>query len=325
MNLDRFQRERGASWSDLDRLVARVRRKPERLGAADVRKLGELYRASAADLALARRRFPRDPVTIALEQRVGRARHLVYDAPGRRESFLAYVTRGYWEAVRERWLALAIAATLMFGSATLCAVWADHDPGSAGGLAPGSYQAVTQPRPHGANLELPRSERTALAGEIFTNNIRVTLLAFAAGVTAGIGTALLLIFNGVQLGVVAGLAIGSGNGRVFFELVTAHGILELSCIVVAAAAGLRMGWTIIEPGRRTRARALGLEAREAVKIVLGTGPWLVVAGLIEGLLTPAGLGLPTVLAVGIGVAAAYWGLVLVLGRPGPTRAPATSP
>ena len=98
-----------------------------------------------------------------------------------------------------------------------------------------------------------------------------------------------------MLGVVGGLAIGSGNGRPFFELVTAHGVLELSCIVVAGAAGLRLGWAIIDPGNRTRGEALREEARAAIEIVLGTAPWLVVAGLVEGFLTPSGTGLPTVL------------------------------
>jgi uncharacterized membrane protein SpoIIM required for sporulation len=315
VNLDRFLRERGGSWNELDSLIAAAGRRPDKLGAAGIRRLGELYRATAADLALARGRWPSEPVTTRLEQRVGLARHLVYDAPTRRESVLAFIRHDYWRAVRERRLQLAIAAALLLGSAMLSGVWADRDPGAAAGLAPGgAYQAVTQPRPHGSDLRLPAGERTALSGEIFTNNIRVTLLAFAAGIGAGVGTALLLIWNGVLLGVLGGLAVGSGNGRVFFELVTAHGILELSCIVVASAAGMRMGWALIEPGTRTRAAALGIEAREAIAIVLGTAPWLVVAGLIEGFLTPAGLGLPAVLAIGIAAAAAYWTLVVVLGR-----------
>ena len=95
-----------------------------------------------------------------------------------------------------------------------------------------------------------------------------------------------------MLGVVGGLAIGAGNGRPFFELVTAHGVLELSCIVVSGAAGLRLGWAIIDPGNRTRGEALREEARAAIEIVLGTAPWLVVAGLVEGFLTPSGTGLP---------------------------------
>jgi uncharacterized membrane protein SpoIIM required for sporulation len=323
VNLDRFLNERGGSWDELDSLIAAAGRRPDRLGATGVRRLGELYRATAADLSLARRRWPSESVTRRLEQRVGLARHLVYDAPTRRDSVLAFVKRDYWRAVRERRLQLAIAAALLFGSSALSGVWADRDPGAAAGLAPGAYQSVTEPRPHGSDLRLPAGERTALAGEIFTNNIRVTLLAFAAGLAAGVGTALLLIWNGVLLGVVGGLAVGSGNGRVFFELVTAHGVLELSCIVVAGAAGMRMGWALIEPGRRTRAAALGVEAREAIAVVLGTAPWLVLAGLIEGFLTPAGLGLPATLTIGIAAAAAYWTLVLVLGRARPEPEPST--
>jgi uncharacterized membrane protein SpoIIM required for sporulation len=325
LNLDRFLSDRSSAWSELDALVRASHGKPTSLPAADVRRLGALYRGAAADLALARRRFPGDPATVALEHRVGLARQLVYHAPSRRESLLAFVTHGYWAAVRARSAALLIAAVVLFGTAGVAAVWADRDPGRAGTLVPSAYHAVTQPRPHGADLGLPSSERAALSGEIFTNNIRVTLLAFAGGIVAGIGTILLLLYNGLQFGVVAGLAVGSGNGRVFFELVTAHGVLELSCIVVAAAAGMRMGWAAVEPGRRTRTAAVGNEAREAVKIVLGTAPWLVVAGLIEGFVTPAGLGLPVVLAVGFGVAALYWSLVFGLGRRDARRVPAPSP
>jgi uncharacterized membrane protein SpoIIM required for sporulation len=324
VNLEGFSRERGPAWSDLDALVDTAGRRPERLGAANVRRLGELYRAAAADLSLARTRWPGDPVTLQLEQRVGRARHLVYDAPTRRDSLRSFVARDYWRAVRELRLQLAIAAVLLFGACGLSGVWADRDPAAAAGVVPGAYQSVTHRRPHGADLRLSRDERTGIAGEIFTNNIRVTLLAFAAGVTAGVGTALLLIANGVMLGVVGGLAVGSGNGRVFFELVTAHGVLELSCIVVASAAGLRMGWALVEPGPIKRTTALGRRARQAIKVVLGTAPWLVVAGLIEGFLTPAGLGLPAVLAIGIGAAGAYWSLVLALGRERATAEPAPS-
>jgi uncharacterized membrane protein SpoIIM required for sporulation len=92
-------------------------------------------------------------------------------------------------------------------------------------------------------------------------------------------------------------------------------VLELSGIVVAGAAGLRMGWALIDPGNRTRGEALRSEARAAVEIVLGTAPWLVVAGLVEGFLTPAGAGLDAVLAVGLSLGAVYWGLVLWRGTP----------
>ena len=143
----------------------------------------------------------------------------------------------------------------------------------------------------------------------------MTFFAFAGGLLLGLGTLYVLLQNGVLLGVVGGLAIGSGNGHSFFELVTAHGVLELSCIIVSGAAGLRLGWSIIDPGNRTRGEALREEARAAIEMVLGTAPWLVVAGLVEGFLTPSGTGLPAVMAVGFSLGAIYWGLVLWRGAP----------
>jgi uncharacterized membrane protein SpoIIM required for sporulation len=320
VNLDRFIRARRPAWAELDALLADAKRRPERLGPDGVLRLGELYRATAADFARARSAFPGDPVVRALEHRVVRARHLVYDAPTRRDSLVEFVKRGYWQEVRRRPLPLLLAAVLLFAPAALAGTWAYRDPGAAAGLVPEAYRSVTEPQ-KGSDLGLSPSEETALASEIFTNNIRVTLLAFAAGIAVGVGTALLLIYNGVLLGAVGGLAVQAGNGRSFFELVTAHGVLELSCIVVAGAAGMRFGWAIVEPGRRTRAAAVGREGRRAVAMVLGTAPWLVVAGIVEGFVTPSGLGLVVVAAVGFALAAVYWSLVVFAAR----RARASSP
>jgi uncharacterized membrane protein SpoIIM required for sporulation len=157
------------------------------------------------------------------------------------------------------------------------------------------------------------------------NNIKVTAAAFAGGMTFGLLTVLSLVFNGVILGAVAGLLVGAGNWRTFVELVTAHGVLELSCIVVAGAAGLRLGWSLVEPGRLTRVESVIREARRAVGLVLGTAPWLVLAGIVEGFrATWSDLGLPVVVGVGLGLGLLYWGLVWTLGR-GPTREPEPLP
>jgi uncharacterized membrane protein SpoIIM required for sporulation len=279
-----------------------------------VLELGGLYRAAAADLALARRAFPGDPVVARLERLVAAGRTLVYAVPSERGRLRRFVTHGYWRLVAERGTLLAVSATLLFAPALLAGAWALDDPGAAAGLVPGEYKSVTQPRPEGTSLGLAPDEEAAFSAQIMTNNIRVTLLAFAAGILAGLGTALVLIVNGVLLGVVGGLAVGAGNGRSFFELVSAHGVLELSCIVVAGAAGLRFGWALVEPGPGTRGDALRREARPALAVVLGTAPWLVVAGLVEGFVTPSGVGLTGALAVGFALGAVYWALVFLLGR-----------
>jgi len=314
-NLDQFVSERAPTWIELEALIDRVGRRPRRLGADGVRRLGECYRATAADLALARRRFPGDPVVVRLERLVHRGRHVVYNAPSSRTSVLGFFANGYWRRVRERKAMLAISFLCVAVPTLLGGYWAWRDPGPASGLAPSQYQSVTQPRTPGQSLGLTVDQETAMASKIFTNNIGVTFLAFAGGLVFGLGTVYVLLQNGVLIGVVGGLSIGSGNGRAFFELVTAHGILELSCIIVSGAAGLRLGWSIIDPGNRTRGEALRQEARAAIEIVLGTAPWLVVAGLVEGFLTPSGTGLPTVLAVGCSLGAIYWGLMLWRGNP----------
>jgi uncharacterized membrane protein SpoIIM required for sporulation len=131
-------------------------------------------------------------------------------------------------------------------------------------------------------------------------------------------TVLVIAFNGVLLGTVLGLAVGSGNGHRFFELVVAHGVLELSCIAVAGMAGLRMAWAIVDPGHRRRSTALRIEARAAVEIAFGTAAWLVLAGLVEGFVTPAGLGLAVNAVVGGALGGVYWMLVVIRGGPDPS-------
>jgi uncharacterized membrane protein SpoIIM required for sporulation len=317
MNLDRFQTERRPSWDELDHLVAAARRKPERLGPERIRALGSLYRAASADLALARRKWPGDPVVGRLEVLVGAARHLVYDSQIRSRSFADFVARGYWRRVAERPVPLVIAAVLLIGSGTLSALWARSDPADAATVAPSSARAVTREREEGRSLGLSVEEKAAFSSFIFTHNIRVSFLALAGGILLGLGTAYVLLYNGFVLGAIAGLAIGAGNGVPFFELTTGHGILELSCIIVTAAAGLRLGWSIVEPGPGRRIDSLVAEARRATELVLGTVPWLVVAGLVEGFVTPSGLGLSTMIVVGAGLGLIYWALVLWRGRGAP--------
>jgi len=244
-NLDEFVRERTPTWTELERLVEGGGNSPARLGSAGVLRLGSCYRAVAADLAFARRRFPSDPIVGRLERLTQRGRHAVYNTSGSRNTVLAFVTRGYWRRVRERPALLVIAVVCLALPTLLSGYWAWRDPGAASGLAPSAYQSVTQPRPDGQDLGVSVDEQSDLAARIFTNNIQVSFLAFAGGILLGLGTLYLLIQNGIMLGAVAGLAIGAGNGRPFFELVVAHGVLELSCIAVAGVAGLRIASAIV--------------------------------------------------------------------------------
>ena len=125
-------------------------------------------------------------------------------------------------------------------------------------------------------------EQAQFTTELFTHNIETTFFAFAGGITAGILTGLTLLYNGVLVGVIGGLMTAAGNGTGFVDLITAHGVLEISCTIVAATAGLRVGAAIIDPGYRPRAQALQEEAKRAVLLAVGTAPWLVVAASSKG-------------------------------------------
>jgi uncharacterized membrane protein SpoIIM required for sporulation len=312
MHPDAFAAARGPAWDELAALtVAR------RLAAADVLRLGARYREAAADLAYARRRFGDDPVTRRLETLVLRARPLVYGARPRGGSLRAYLAQGYWRAVAERPKPLIAAWLLMLVPAILAGLWALSDPAAAGGLVPGDLRSVAEPQHHGLVLH-GAGEHAGVSIGIFVNNIQVTFLAYAGGLTLGLLTGYVLATNGILLGAVAGLAAGAGNGGDLLRLVVGHGVLELSCIAVTAAAGLRVGWSLVEPGPGTRAEALRAEAGRSIGIVLGTMPWLVLAGLVEGFVTGT-YSSGVVVPLGIALGALYWTLVFTLGR-APSRA-----
>jgi uncharacterized membrane protein SpoIIM required for sporulation len=312
MNVDRFISEREGDWRELDGLL-RAKRRPRRR-VPDVLRLAALYRGAAADLALARRRHPGDPVVTRLESLVARARQVVYAEEPRRGSLRTFFARTYWVRVRERPAPLLVAIALLLVPAGLAAAWALADPSAAIGLIPRQFRGAVEPV---GDTGMTTAETTAFSSAVMTNNIQVTFVAFAAGIALGLGTALVVAYNGLILGAVAGGAIGNGNGVAFAEFVTAHGIIELSCIAVTAAAGLRIGYAIVAPGPRTRGAALIAEARPAVSILLGTIPWVILAGIIEGFVTRAGFGLVPGIVLGVGVGAVYWSLVVVRGRPAP--------
>jgi uncharacterized membrane protein SpoIIM required for sporulation len=312
VTLGGFESAREADWRRLGDVLARAGGRPERLGPDGVQELGRLYRRAAADLAYARRRYPGDPVVARLEALVVAGRGAVYGQARRGGSVREFLVRGYWRRLAERPLLIAVAWLLLLAPAAAGGAWAASDPGAALGLVPGAFQAAADPPPEGRDYDAATG--AAFSARVMTNNIQVTLTAFAGGITFGVATVVALLFNGLILGVVGGLAIGAGSGSAFLRLVSSHGPLELSCIVVGGVAGLRLGWALIAPGPMRRGRAAVLEGRRAVELALGTAPWLVVCGLAEGFLTGPELPLAVQLAIGLSLASLFWGLVITRGR-----------
>lgn len=277
-----------------------------------MRRLAALYRAVAADLVAARRHFPGDPLTDELERLVARAQAAIYTRPSRRGNLVDFFADRYWVLLWERRRPLALATLLLVGPALLMIVWAGAAPDTVIGLVPVEFLWVTEAETTDQGLGA-----LGLAGFstfVLVNNIRVALTAFVAGITWGVGTGLLVAYNGMLFGGLAGLAAGAGNLRLLGEAVLAHGILELSCVVVAGAAGLALGRSMLRPGDRTRRTAMAEEARASLLLALGTAPWLVVAGLVEGYASRVGLSIAPTATIGLALGAIFWGLLMWRGQ-----------
>lgn len=304
--LRRFEADRQTRWGELEALLDDAGRRPERLGGERIRRLAALYRAAAADLVAARRRFPDDPVVERLERLVRRGQGLIYERSNRRGNVIDFFVDRYWGLLWQRRHALALAGAVLVVPGLLMLMWSLRAPEAVAGVVPPEFLWVTE-----ADSTDQGMGAVGLAGFstfVFTNNIRVTLTAFVAGITWGVGTALLVGYNGVMFGALIGLAAGAGNLGLLGEATLAHGILEFSCIVVAGAAGLSLGRSILRPGRATRTESLADEARPALLIAAGTAPWLVVAGLVEGYASRVGMALVPTAIIGVLLGAAFWGL-----------------
>ena len=312
-----FVAERAPAWQRLSDLASRAGSR-RGLDPAAVLEFSRLYREAAADLAVARLRYP------AL---VPRLNDLVSDAFGRLYGARRTRLRAAWRFVRSGFPALvrrhAAVATLS-GLLLLVPAGAAY---AVGLRSPEEVRRRLPPEFADASRRAPRGPRSldpvvsgALSTGIFTNNIRVTFLAFSLGITLGLGTAYVLVFNGLLLGALAGLFAAENAHGAFWVLILPHGVLELSCIVLAGMCGLRLGWSVVDPGSLRRATAVARAGREAVAVAVCLVPPLVVAGLVEGYVTPSGL--PGWLRIGVGavVAAAFWAWVVLggRGRPAPS-------
>lgn len=313
MSLERFQTENTASWDRLEGLIRRAGSRPSSLGGADLRSLGTLYRRAVADLAQARRRFPGDPIVERLEVLVTRARALVYARGPSRARFIDFFAAEYWQLLMQRPGLLAGSTALLLLPAAVGWILAIAQPADTSALLPANFLWVTEPQASGTDLGASTADLTGFSTVILVNNIRVTITAFALGVTFGIGTALVISMNGFILGAVAGLAVGAGNTALLVEAIAAHGLLELSCIVVAGVAGLRMGAALVSPGLRPRRIAFRDEALISVKLVIGTAPWLVLAGFVEGFVSRTGTSAGPAVTIGLLLGGAFWALAAVRG------------
>lgn len=298
----------------------------ESLSDAELERFAGLYRLTAADLARARTYGAGAPLVYTLERWVGAGHNLLYRARGRSWSLLLdWLRFGFPRLVRARRGFVAAAALFLFVPAIATAVAVELHPALARELLSGEMIARAETAPERASrggryVDVPEMALPLMSSGIIANNVQVTFAAFAAGMLAGIGTALLLVFNGLHLGAVVGLFQNVGAAGLLWEFVAPHGVIELTAISVAGAAGLILGSAIVAPGRLTRAAALSHRGREAVSLLAGTTLLLVLAGLVEGFVSPAPVPVALKLIVGLAVGLSVLAYLLLAGRAEPVTA-----
>ncbi len=317
MQADDFYQSRQNDWKRLSTLVERSQSSLQRLTPEEIKELGQLYRSVTSDLALAQRDFPQHRVTTFLNQLVGRTHAVIYrDKPLARNRLLQFIRTGFPQAFRQIWPFFVTAAALFIIPVLLAAVSTFWEPKAANWLLPAAVQELV-PDIEDQKLwtNIPISERPYASTFIMSNNIQVAFLAFAGGVLAGIPTVWILIMNGLLMGGLTGLTVHYGVGFELWSFIIAHGVIELSVIFIAGAAGLTLGWAILRPGLRRRRDALLVAARQSVYLLLGCVPLLVIAGLIEGFISPAET-IPWLVkwSIGIGSGICLYSYLLLAGR-----------
>jgi uncharacterized membrane protein SpoIIM required for sporulation len=294
MDLNDFLRERRPRWRRLGELLDRVRN--YQLGSLSPREVDELfslYRLTSSDLNLVQTRTGNPSLVEYLEELVGQA-YAVLSVPRRASFFRSWwmIVRHYFPAAlrAERRIVAVSAMTLLAGIlfgfvATLVS------PRSVEVFLPAEH-LTESPHERVARLEQSEREGNRSVGSadqhavftvfLFNNNIRVSVLGFALGLTFGIGTIIVLFYNGAMLGSIAALYLADHEMKFFIAWVGPHGVIELPCVVFACAAGLLLARTQLRRSEGTTLGQIRAIRPKLVDLLVGTSTLLVIAGTIEG-------------------------------------------
>jgi uncharacterized membrane protein SpoIIM required for sporulation len=294
-------RKRREHWTQLDSLLKRSEASGlNSLRHDEVQQLALLYRQAAADLSAIRKDPAGGSYSNYLGTLLSRAHNTIYGAQrDRRGSMVTFFAREY-PNIFLRNINYVMAAFIIFllGS-VIGAILTFRDADFAlAVLGPKMVETIDKREMWTHSIV---AIKPVASSAIMTNNLAVAFSMFSAGITAGIGTFLLTLFNGLLMGVISSACFASGMSAKLWSFVVPHGSLELPAIFIAAGAGFRVGHGLLFPGHLSRRDSLLVAGSDGVKLLLGVIPMLVIAGLIEGFISPISLPMSLKFVTGTGL------------------------
>ncbi len=303
----RFTERKLSRWDEFQHLAERAAQHGlDSFRADELPDFAARYREVAADLARART-YHADAATQArLERLVAAGHNALYrnERHTAREIWTFLARECPAAVVSARWTVFIAFLTFVV-PATAGYVMLRERPALAAEIVPETMlrraEAGTERKAAGLKyVTVSVDERPFMASVIISNNVRVAIACFAGGIFLGVGSLLLLAYNGLSIGVFAGHFANRGVLDYLLEFIVSHGPLELFAIWVAGAAGFLLGRAVVAPGQLSRAEALVLNGRTALRMVGAVVVLLVVAGLIEGFVSAGGGSLKLRAAVSVG-------------------------
>ena len=289
MNIQRWIARREANWKRLDTLLSLVEKKGiKSLQAAEIQEMASLYRSVSADLARARTNQVGDTIVRDLQGLTSRSYSQIYQGSRRQEwqAVREFYLWGFPAIIRQTWVYTAIATAIFLLGALIAWWYAWNDPGFIPLMVPDSMISQVRDRGELWMGSIIGTEPVA-SSSIMVNNIGVSFRAVAGGITAGIYTIFILFFNGLLIGAVATLVGQNNLAYPFWAFVFPHGSLELPAIFFAGGAGLLIARGLLLPGKFRWGDSLKFYGYQAAQLVFGIVPLLIIAGIIEGFISPS--------------------------------------
>ena len=318
--MSRFVKRNKPTWEELERLVRQSRRSLRSMSPESLSRLDVLYRQTTTHLSQVATRTTDRRLIVYLNDLVASAHGLIYLPPKRSllGGFRAFLFEGFARTLARQWKVHALSATLLIGGAVLAYFLSMADP-----LANYALWPREDPRQPGSTpeqlLEVLRGNRDDSGGMkfffasfLFTHNLKVALLAMALGVLAGIPTSLLMIYNGMILGVFVAIHLRAGINAEMWAWILPHGVTEMGAIILCGGIGLMLGKAIVAPGFSTRTAALRLAGQEAATTAFGVTGMLCAAAVIESFLRQSHLSTGARLVFATG-SALFWLVFMIHG------------